>query len=331
MMLRNRVTRRTAQLAARAGVLGSSVMLVITATGVLPGGSPQAGAAELAGVATIINPDTLADLASGAANTPFSLELPLGAACTGDSANGGYTVTSYMVKGDVDPATLTFNPDAGPVPLAVGNNFSQPLYEVGSGSPFAGIQTANADTPGGPGVLIGVTRFDFDSTAPVITPADIPAGTYNIGIACIKGPPSATQLDKFWTAQIEVAKNGDALTWTAVQQTGVTTTTGSGGSTSTTGSGGSTTSTTKAGGSTTSTTKAGGSTTSTTVAGGATTTTTRPSGTTGGGVSSSTGGGSSLAQTGTSPLGMAFWAAVLLICGRLAVVLGRPPRIPNRG
>ena len=139
----------------------------------------------------------------GNSATPFTYTLPVGAACTGDSAVGGYTVTSYMVKDTVDVANLQFDPLQGPLPLGTGANFSQPLYEVGSGSPFTGVQTANADTPGGPGTIIGIPQFDLSSAG--FVPGDIPAGTYNVGIACIKGPPSGTQLDKFWNSQVVIA------------------------------------------------------------------------------------------------------------------------------
>ena len=334
MSVRRFTTRRTAQLAARAGVLGSSVMLAVTAAGLLPS-SPIAGAAEAAGFATIATLGTTTPLAGGGSDTPFTLALPPGAACTGDSANANYNVTSFMVLGDVDIATVQFDPIVGPTPSAVGASFRQPLYEVGSGSSFAGQQTQNADPPGGPGVIIQPPAFDLFSAG--FTPGQVPAGTYTLGIACIKGPPGPDQLDRFWTAkmavQADTAQPGSQVKWTAIEQTGSpTTTAGSGGSTTTTGSGGTTT-TTRAGASTTTTRP--GSTTSTTAAGGSTTTTvggatsTTRAAATGGGPSGSSGGGS-LAATGSSPLGLAFWAAVLLICGRLALVLGRPPKVPDR-
>ena len=53
----------------------------------------------------------------GGSATPFTLRLPDGAACPGDSANDGYRVNSYMVPLDVDPTTVTY--------LNAGNQWAQ--------------------------------------------------------------------------------------------------------------------------------------------------------------------------------------------------------------
>lgn len=142
---------------------------------------------------------------SGTSATPFTLNLPSGAACAGDSANDGYNVTSYMVPASVDPGTLQFDPITGPMPQDVGANFRQPLYVAGSGSSFTGIQTANATTPPGPGPVINIPQFDLSSAG--FVPGDIPAGAYNIGIACILGVPDADQMHEYWNTTITVTTN----------------------------------------------------------------------------------------------------------------------------
>ena len=174
------------------------VVAVATAALVMP---LLADSANAAGVNA--GPAQVAPL-KGDSATSFTLGLPGASACTGDSANSGYNVTSYMVPASVDPSALTFDPLAGPIPAGVGASFRQPLYEVGSGSAFTARQTANEDTPGGPGVIIGIGNFDLGASAG-FTPGQIPAGNYNVGIACIKGGPSATQMDKFWNETITVA------------------------------------------------------------------------------------------------------------------------------
>ena len=40
-----------------------------------------------------------------------------------------------------------------------------------------------------------------------LAPGDIPAGTYNIGIACTLGRPSATQMKSFWNTQMTFTTN----------------------------------------------------------------------------------------------------------------------------
>ena len=219
--------------------------------------------------------DIVPDL--GNSETAFTLDLPDGAACTGDSANGGYTVTSFMVRGDVDLTTLTFDPLAGPIPIATGESFRHPLYEVGSGTPFAAVQTANADAPGGPGVIIGVPQFDLVSAG--FTAGQIPAGVYKVGIACQKGPPGPNQLDRFWntTMTISTDPQGGAAQVSWVEGTVSTTTTTSGGGTTTSTTTGDTTTSTTSGGGTTTSTTTGSTTTSSSSS---TTSTTQPPGTT---------------------------------------------------
>ncbi len=154
--------------------------------------------------ATPPNPQTGATLTptSGIGSTPFDFNLPLGAACPGDSAGAGWNYTSYMVPASVNPSTLQFNSD-GPVPADVGAAFRQPLFST-TGSPLVAGLTALADTAGGPGLILTVPTFNFD----VFSPGDIPAGAYNIGIACISSAaPSATQLDNYWNKMITVSTN----------------------------------------------------------------------------------------------------------------------------
>ena len=268
---------------------------------------------------------------SGNGDTPFKLFLGASPTCPGDSSNGGYNVTSFMVPSSVDVTQLQFDPVAGPNPQSFGTyaTLRLPLFVVEGGSPYTGAQTADANPAGGPGPVINIPAFKL-STGTDLDPGDIPAGNYKIGIACVKGPASATQLSNFWSAEIAVAAaasgQGGAtqITWSVVAGTGTTSTTAAGsGSTSTTASGGST-STTASGGST-STTASGGS-TSTTAAGGATTSSTRASGAAGttGGVS---GSGGTLPTTGSSPEALVMWGFFLVVCGRIAVVLSRPPKV----
>lgn len=311
--------RRAARAVARIGLAGSLMMLAVTAwSGVVP-----VDAAENAGNATISEPTTGAPLLAGQKDTDFTLKLPEGAACTGDSANDGYRVQSFMVPEGVDPATLTYG-NNGPEPLGVGDEFSQPLYRTTTEA-YVNQQTANATTPGGPGPIINIPAFDFM----VFTdPGMVPAGTYILGISCTA--PTTGDVDRFWTAKMTVT--ADAAEWTAVAQQEPPATT----TTSTT-----TSSTTPAGNSTTTTTTGGG--TTTTTLGTDTTTTTLLSdssnlaaagGSSSGG--SSTGGGSGttdVAGTSTGALArsgivneLLVWAALALGFGYLLYLAAMSPQ-----
>ncbi len=138
---------------------------------------------------------------SGIGSTPFNLTLPLGAACSGDSAGGGWRWQTYMVPATVDPSTLQFNAN-GPVPAGVGATYRQPLFDV-FGTPLVDQSTAIADTAGGPGLILNVPQTNFE----VFSAGDIPAGAYNVGVACTLGPPSATQLDRYWNLKMTFSSN----------------------------------------------------------------------------------------------------------------------------
>ena len=161
--------------------VAASSTLVLTAP-------PAHAAGTLSGAATV-TPN------SGNSATAFALGLPAGAACPGDSANDGWRWQTYMVPASVDPSTLTFDAN-GPVPSGVGAAFRQPLYDTAF-SPIVNQQTANATTPPGPGPIINIPSANYSAFAP----GDIPAGVYNIGIACTLGPASATQMSSYWNVQ----------------------------------------------------------------------------------------------------------------------------------
>lgn len=137
-------------------------------------------------------------ITEGGLDTAFSLRLPDGAACSGDSTNGGYRVQSFMVPNSVDPRALTFGAN-GPRPPAVGAAFRQPLYMVSTKS-YVNAATNLAERPGGPGVIINIPDFHFG----VFEPAELPPGRYLVGIACTKGPESEDQLDRYWATEMDV-------------------------------------------------------------------------------------------------------------------------------
>ena len=164
--------------------------------------SPTAAATK-AGDASVIVPDdgragAGQPLTSGVTTTPFSLRLPTSASCRGDSANEGYRVQTYMVPANVDPGSLTFG-SVGPLPTATGAAFREPLFETTS-NPVVNVQTAAATKPPGPGPIINIPAMNFA----VYKQGDVPAGTYNVGIACTRGQPSGKQLDTYWNVRLDV-------------------------------------------------------------------------------------------------------------------------------
>ncbi|GAC1594008.1 MAG: hypothetical protein NVS3B21_15610 [Acidimicrobiales bacterium] len=186
---------------------GAAVLAAATATLVSPlfTATPAfaAGTAQIPGAS--LNPLT------GQSGTTFNVSLPSGAACPGDSTNSGYRWQTYMVPSAVDPSTLQFGSTG---PTGTGNH---PLFDT-TGAPVVNQQTANQTTSGGPGVIQNIPAMNYA----VYTPGQIPAGVYNIGIACTLGGASTTQESSFWNVQITVTTNAvatagsdpAAFTWT---------------------------------------------------------------------------------------------------------------------
>jgi hypothetical protein len=194
-------TRRAARGLTRAAATFSAAILMVST-----GSASTAAAAGInaGSLQVVVPPGTAGDgqpLAAGGSATPFALVPPAGASCTGDSATDGYRVQSYMVPASVDPSTLTFD-STGPVPQGSGAGLRMPLFSS-TETPFVDATTALATTPGGGGLLTGLPPFSFSAFG-ANGPAFVPAGTYNVGIACTLGNASATQQDRFWNVPISI-------------------------------------------------------------------------------------------------------------------------------
>ena len=174
---------------------GVATLAVAASTATVFNAPAAFAAGTLEGPAAVRSAGGAATLASGNSGTTFTIRPPSGAACPGDSANDNYLVQTYMVPASVDPSTLTFDAD-GPVPLGTGASFRQPLYSTTS-QPVVSQLTAPATVAPGPGAIINIPDMNYGAFAP----GDIPAGVYNIGIACTLGPPSATQMKNFYNVQ----------------------------------------------------------------------------------------------------------------------------------
>lgn len=219
-MIRDPRHRRIAAVAARAGAVASAAMFGLSAWAAVGPVPSHAVAATNAGNATIGDPAPGSDalLTEGGSDTDFAVRLPEGSACSGDSASDGYRVQSYMVPAAVDPASLTFGA-TGPLPEGTGAAFRQPL-QAALGNPYVNGLTDLKVEPDPGGNISGLPAFDF-SVFGADGPQLVPAGTYNLGIACTLGPPSATQIDKYWNVQMAIAHDAAdepaGLTWTVAE------------------------------------------------------------------------------------------------------------------
>lgn len=149
----------------------------------------------------------------GGSATEFTIDLPDGAECPGDSANDDYRVGSYMLPATVDPFEVEWSGE-GPDPYGLGDyeSFRQPLYDdLTSG--YSSKLLAENEGPGQPGQILDFPAFTFD----VYEPGMVPPGRYRIGIVC----NLFAEVTTVWNAEIEVeADSQDApgqIRWTILE------------------------------------------------------------------------------------------------------------------
>ncbi len=307
MTPQNPKLRRAALQGSRLAALVSACMLVFSGYLAIWGQATASAATNNGGV--VMAPT------SGTAADNWDLSFAGSAiACPGDSATGQYRVQSFAVPAGTNLDTLTFT-STGP---AVG----QPLF-----SP-AGDALVNGLTDITTGNILQLPgSFSFVNNGAT----DFAAGDWTVGIACTQGT-GAGMTKSYWTTSITISNvvtTGAAADFSWAVGTPTSTTSSS---TSTSIDRNSTTTTADPG----TTTTTGDPGTTTTTAGGTTTTT--------GGASvggSGTGGTPSAASpvttlgqlpyTGNSPLPMVFWAVALLVFGRIAMLLGKRPKVIGDG
>jgi hypothetical protein len=172
----------------------SLVLLVV-------GGTP-AHADALA--ARIVKPDGAGALNSGGSATAFAMVLPSGAACPGDTAHDGYTVSSYVLRRGLDLESVNF---VGGFP-AGGTSLVTP-----DGTPFLA-----QDTDVNTARVLALPVFGW---APYAHQQQVlPMGTYDVGIACVNARGHA---DRNWNREVSLTastRDKGGFTWSVVGASG---------------------------------------------------------------------------------------------------------------
>lgn len=312
-MFLNLRARRRARNSARAGAVFSAAMLMLNVVSLIQADEQAEAATGFLGGVEFRRPADGIAVTGGGSATEFAMVPPQGAACEGSGAGTpAYRWQTYLVAASVDVGSLTYA--TGPNP--VGDAFVSAMFDATAGSAIS--NKGPAATP--LGLISGIPTMSFGAFTPAGT---LPAGEYKIGFACTK----AGVTDSWWTAQITVvaaASDSPAgITWTVSSNTNNTTTT----TTTTTTTIASTTTTAPRSTTTTvprTTTTSVGATTTTSV--GVTSTTIGFTVLPASPVVGSSGSGS-IPVTGSSPIPFVVWALLLLVFGRMAVLLARPPRL----
>ena len=153
-----------------------------------------------AGSVEIITPQG-EPLTSGGSTTLYSLDLPEGAACPGDSASGNWLVQGFLIPVQDDPGAIKYG--------VVGPEGTQfPLFAFDT-RPYAHQTTQVSSSPDDPGIIPALPGLTFS----VFEPGYVPAGTYKIGVACT----FFRQTAYYWDTEIVIESNPDdspaQLTW----------------------------------------------------------------------------------------------------------------------
>lgn len=163
-------------------------------------GTPAA-LAGTGGTATIVDQSNN-PLTTGGSQSTWTFKLSTPANCSGDSATGGYFVYSYVTPVANAPSSLSFDPTNGPSQPA--GSFAYPLVDT-TGSPYISHNTAvnTGQVIDFPALAFNWAVFSIDGTT---GPAALPAGDYNVGIACAKNGV----IDNWWNSVLTfTASNTD--------------------------------------------------------------------------------------------------------------------------
>ncbi len=190
--------------------MASVVALLVGFAALVVAGAASASASTLNAVATTATPANDAFLASGGSETEFTLTLPASAACSGDTANDGYHVWSYLVEKSANIDATTFTGASGP---------SQGLGLFDSTGSYYGPANTAINT----GQIIGIPN-DFE-WGPAITNDGLKSkllytsgksGVWEGGLACAN---SSGVLTDNWNVQLTFTKSTsdpDGFVWSAV-------------------------------------------------------------------------------------------------------------------
>lgn len=137
-------------------------------------------------------------------STLFTLRLPDGASCPGDSANDQWRVQSFLIPIADDPMVIQYGA-IGPEPSGDGR---YALFRDDT-RPFVHQLTRRNEAVGSPGIIPALPAFSFAAVAG----ERIPTGTYRIGIACTYFGKTAV----YWHTEVALTEPAtgtkDTFTW----------------------------------------------------------------------------------------------------------------------
>ncbi len=192
----------------RTGLVVVATMLA-SCTALIVAGAGPSSASTLNGVATTTTPSSGAFLGSGGSDTQFALSLPSGAACSGDTANDGYNVWSYLVEKSAKIGSTKFTGASGP-------SQGHGLYDT------TGTYVGPLNTAINTGQITELPNFEWgpavsgDGLLSSLLYTKGTSGIWEGGVACAN---SSGVLTDNWNVQFTFTKSTsdpNGFTWTAV-------------------------------------------------------------------------------------------------------------------
>lgn len=169
---------------------------------------PASAAASRSGDAEAVQANNrLRPFTEGTHESAFSLRLPRGATCPGDSMNDDWRVQSFVVPSTDDPGALRYMVTG---PEGPENDARVAIY-TSEGRPYMNQLLGANSTPGQPGQIIELPSFSFKRL-----PIDyLPSGEYRMGIACTDGKGATAQ---YWDTLISIESSPTSMQWTVLQK-----------------------------------------------------------------------------------------------------------------
>lgn len=167
--------------------------LVATALAGLHSSAAAAPTGEDVGSVVIVDPLNFdREYQRGDSTSAFTLRLPEGAACPGDSANDGWRVQSFIVPFRTDLGELVFSANRPNVGQPAS---SRSLREINDAI-FTQRMTDPNQTIGQPGMILPLPPLTFAH----FDTGTFPPGRYEIGVACTTPD---WKVRRYWNAGIE--------------------------------------------------------------------------------------------------------------------------------
>lgn len=156
-----------------------------------------------AGSVVITMPDNPArPIVSGDSNSVFSLTIPDGASCPGDTFYDDWRVQSFIIPAADDPGALRYG-----IIWPEGDGLRS-LYSAAT-MPYSQIVTGRGDGAGQPGPVVQPGPMTFS----IYEAGLFPAGRYRIGLACTKYRETAA----YWDTEIVIEDDSEVqpggFTW----------------------------------------------------------------------------------------------------------------------